>query len=356
MEFIYSAIFHNSHSNSSASSSHHHHLNQAIHLRDFHNVTEENGEVHNDSKLYCSLLSGLPNELNFAFNVATILTNCQRFNWTNDYKFINVLIESVKSYCCICDYIIEELNFGSDTINEEDEILKLEKVIASSFVNNTNYFDITNNDSIKTDHFGLTNLKKKNNINFVERRCHCYLKFWHQLCLNEDLLNIIFSDSFDEINFNNSFYKDVSHRLFQKVERKIALIADIIRNISFTYDQNNKNKVKMTPLLKFLTLLFFSDNVKYVNISLDILSNIAPILSYSLSKPHENQYVCLLEILFKKLTNIALTSFNIHETTKSFEIMARYLSSTNNEANILLEKFLQKEKVKKNLNIFFQLF
>nr|XP_027204337.1 uncharacterized protein LOC113798053 [Dermatophagoides pteronyssinus] len=354
-----SAIFSNSHHHSGQYvNNHQNSLNQPPICDYLNNITESNGQIHNDSKLYCSLLSGLPNELKFAYDVATILTNSHRFDWHNDFKFINILVESIKSYCCVCDHFDEELQFGRKDFTEEDEILHLENVIKSNFQikNKSNEnFDTNENDKkrstnklngiSKLDEFEIPKLKK-NAIEIIEHKCSCFLKFWHQTCSNEELLNLVFYESLDEIDFDsNVSFKDLPTHLCKKIEQRITLIADMIRNISFTYDQNESNLVAMTPLLKFLTLLFCSDNVKFTNISLDILSNIAPALSFSFKRPYEHEFLALLHILFKRIVETSLISNNIHDTTKSFEIMARYISATSNEANLLLEAHFQNDRI-----------
>jgi hypothetical protein len=256
--------------------------------------------------LFCSLLSGLPNELDFALKVSTILINSNRFDWTSDSKFINLLLESSKYYCCIC--------------HEEDNEINLDN-------------GLNGVDDCESDINAISNSDEQNET------CDCYQRFWYQCCTNEQVLELVFGP-------RNLNLQEIPPQLFSKVRERVGLIADIIRNLSFTFDsQNSENASIMssvsgsgtTIMLKFLLLLMMSDDQNFNNIALDILSNIAPATAF----PHEDSdYNLIQQYIHRHCIQIAMTSNNIHCTSRCLEIVSRLLSSNCEELNCTLESHL----------------
>ena len=65
-------------------------------------MTSSESFVNPLNKLYCSLVSGLPNEVEFGLKVTSMLANSKQIDWISDYKFIEVLLESCALYLCTC--------------------------------------------------------------------------------------------------------------------------------------------------------------------------------------------------------------------------------------------------------------
>jgi len=257
-------------------------------------------EVRNPlNKLFCSLLSGLPNELDFALKVSTILINSNRFDWTSDYKYINLLLECFKNYCCVCE--------------ENDSIC----------------LDEDEDESNDEDCWAQQNT------------CNCYQRFWYQCCTDEHTLELVFGPPDPNI-------EELSEQDFNKIKDRIRLIADILRNLSFTYDCDNQDSIQSsspvaTPLLmKFLLLLTMSSEQQFNSTALDIISNIA---STTAVISEDNVYTIIQQILHRRCVDIAMTSNNIHWTSRSLEVVSRLLSSNVEEINSFLESHLRNYEV-----------
>lgn len=265
----------------------------------------------------------------------------------------------MRSYCCICDQYEEDITFGRTALSEdEDEIVLFKQFIHSSIshlnISKTKSGEIegeslsngnSSTNSCEDNNNTLPSCPKKKAIEFIDKRCNCYRQFWYRKCLDEETLNVTLEDDI-EVDFALPFVlKDIPAHLMRKIEQRIEPIAGIILNISVTYDQLSCNNVNMMSLLKFLVLLLRSENPSYLNLSLDILSNISPSLAFQPSKLNAKSHSYLLDVLLRSIVQLAITSNNLHNTTKSFEILARYISSMNSEANAFLETYFEGVKV-----------
>lgn len=255
------------------------------------------------NKLFCSLSSGLPNELDFALKVSTILINSNRFNWVSDYRFVDLLLECAKNYCCVCN----------------------QSTYSSDFLWPDSASDTQSLDSDQT--------------------CNCYNKFWYQCCSDEVVLELTLGSP-------DPLIDELPQQDISKIEERIGLIADIIRNLSFTYDCENVDSFSLptscvggcsTLLMKFLLLLANSSQQKFNYIAFDILSNIAPITAFF---EEDNDFRLIQQCLYRRCIDIAMTSNDIHWTTRALEITSRLLSANVEELNSYLESLLRQYEVR----------
>lgn len=183
-------------------------------------------------------------------------------------------------------------------------------------------------------------------------------------------------------------FADIPAPLMKKIEQRIELIGGIILNISVTYEQQQQqqkegggggggepNRVAMLPLLKLLLLMVRSTSPSYLALALDILANIAPALScYTPGKLQQPLYAYLLDGTLRSVVELATTSAHLHHTTKSLEILARYIAACGGgagggsgvvggggggggaEANAFLETYFENVKVRGNICLGFFVF
>jgi hypothetical protein len=253
------------------------------------------------NKLICSFKSDLPNEIDFAMQVATLLANTDNFSWSKDYPLVDAICSSLHVFTCVCN-----------------------------------------------DNVTLT--------------CDCYPRFWHKILdaehANNPYLQIATLPTETEqsyLNFNN--IKDHELEDHNKIYKRIKTAAELIKQFSMTCDitlktekqisneldnQNNiynnynyhpikKKKAKASPpLLKFVSLLLFCGDATLNLIGLDILSNIASKLSKVPEQTNDLTCTKLVQ-MFQELCidNISCQDGDIYMIIRSIEVISRLISSSN---------------------------
>lgn len=244
-------------------------------------------------------MSGLPNELDFALRVATILANSHQLDWTSDSKFIDLLLECCAYYCCVCDQKIRyDFESRGPNNNQDTEIVSQEH--------------------------------SKSETNHI---CVCYEKFWRQNCNDTNILELVFGEgSLGRVEFDG-------HEL-QLIQCRIRKVAELIRYLSFSYeDQQSEDALSeitnsypvvgaTKPMLKFLTLMLKCDDMLFNNIGLDIFSNIA--LSTSILYDDE-QCLQLQQNIHQHCVASIINSSNVYALSRSLEIVSKLLQSGNEE-------------------------
>uniref|UniRef100_T1K5Q4 RFX-type winged-helix domain-containing protein n=2 Tax=Tetranychus urticae TaxID=32264 RepID=T1K5Q4_TETUR len=275
------------------------------------------------NKLYCSLMSGLRNEIDFGLRVSTILANSKESTWISDFKFIDILIDCVESYSCCCD----------------DENSDLVKQIGDGRV--------------------FCNIRVKDEDPNNQQKCNCLQRFWSGLRQDIRVMNLVFGSSCDEngdsymrTEDDDDFCEDLDYlvdvkkhepRNHQRIYNLIKNVSEIIRNLSFNIAESpipNINDESSTSgysyhfatlnLLKFLVLLISCKDQYYQNLGLDIISNISSHIAINSVNP---QYLTFLDLINRYCVNKIISSNDINHINRSLEIICKVVSRYNDEPN-----------------------
>lgn len=268
--------------------------------------------IHNESnmsinmnKLICSFKSDLPNEIDFAMQVATLLANTENFSWSKDYPLVDAICSSLHVFSCVC-----------------------------------------NGD--------------------IALACDCYPRFWHKI-LNDDnannpYLQIATLPTETEQSYTN-FPNIKDHELedHNKIYKRIKAAAELIKQFSLTCDialKSEKQEINQDeptrkktaksspPLLKFISLLLYCDDTTLNLIGLDILSNTASKLSKV--PEHTNGLLCTkLVQMFQEhcIDNISCQDGDIYMIIRSIEVVSRLISSSNSRVYSSVVSLINDRKI-----------
>lgn len=257
------------------------------------------------NKLICSFKSDLPNEIDFAMQVATLLANSDNFIWSKDYPLVDAICSSLHVFSCICE--------DSST-------------------------------------------------------CYCYPKFWHKILIKH-ASNIYLQAStlppdMEQTFLNFEMLQDHELKNHNKIYKRIKTAAELIKQFSMTtgtskagnteptkedinYFLMKKKKLKAPPsLLKFVSLLLFCDDAPLNLIGLDILSNTASKLS-KIPEMTDDIICSKLVQMFQErcVDDISRLDGDIYIVNRSLEVVSRLISSSSKNVssttiNLIVERNL----------------
>ncbi|XP_074603385.1 uncharacterized protein LOC141856870 isoform X2 [Brevipalpus obovatus] len=351
------------------------------------------------NKLYCSLLSGLKNEMDFGVRVATILANSKESEWISDFKFLDILIESCQLYTCCCD---EDDDQDEQHLYKELGVFKIREDS-----NKSNGQTVPIVEDIFDDQCLVPKKKKCTFDNIMpEKKCDCSQKFWSGLNVDESILQLAFSkeeykkpsntssngepcvqsnpesiseDSCDitctddenmEVDgdgdidcstfFNLRKHPPTNH---QRIYRTMKSVCEIIRNLSFNIEQLEINKSLNDPddnsvvkysaggsaysfatsnLMKFLILLISCKDQYFNNIGLDTLSNIASLIDVN---SNNKQYLKSLELINRHCIDSILFSNDINRINRCLEITSKLVVKYSDKSSDYLVSHLEQELI-----------
>lgn len=254
------------------------------------------------NKLVCSFKSHLPNEIDFAMQVATLLANTDNFTWSKDYQLVDAICSSLHVFTCICGYA-------------------------------SNY-------------------------------CDCYPKFWHKI-LDKRIANdphiqaaTVPPDTEQSyLNFDSLIDHDLKdhNRIYKRIKTAAELIKqfsmtcgpsteqqeqekqnDEENSYNFNYHQMKKKKLRASPsLLKFVSLLLQCDDTPLNLIGLDILSNTASKLSKIPDATNNDATCAKLVQMFQEqcIDNIGCQDGDIYIIIRSIEVVSKLISSSSSRVS-----------------------
>lgn len=281
------------------------------------------------TKVICSLVSGLSNEMDFGLKIVTMLVNSRQYNAIADYRFVDILLECCSLHACNCDQESLPLQVSPSkrhhrhrSLQETDSRLPSSRLQAS-----------------------LSSLPPT-------KKCLCFQRFWSRVCPDPSVLGLIFEDSLEEcksLQDNNddqmtSILENEPHFKQSEQQEKqsnlIKRIAGLIRSITEFMQEVQESEeepdVEACPLrlLKFTVLLMSSHDIDMKSLALDILSNVF------LNPVHSSDtavYTSLETLICSRAVSLVFEDRDTDIVNRSLRCLSHLLSSASDE-NIRIYK------------------
>lgn len=301
------------------------------------------------NKLFCSLMSDLPNEMDFGLRVATILTNSEKIDNLADFRFIDVIIECCILYLCSCEHSAyskcSDYQFEDEAyINCPNKDELIQKLVDGEEWTGENALDRAIR-SVSTK-FTTSNVRK-----FVPfKDCTCFLKFWCQMIKNPELLKMVFDLEDEELErlYDEPFDQEQQQKNYYKVKRIVCLL----NNLSYSIEKLRQDQAgdfeelskvftgfldnASINLLRFFILLLNSDDQFFINTALETISNISPLVNSDLPPLDQNTYVRLLTFIYECCVQKVLNSPDVNCLNRCLEIIAKLINANYEAINRLI--------------------
>lgn len=288
------------------------------------------------NKLVCSFKSNLPNEIDFAMQVATILANSDNFIWSKDYPLVDAICSSLHVFTCICDHD----GLLSTSCNCYPRFWH--KILAEKYKSNQYIQAATIPPDTEQSYLNFTNLthhdlKQQQKIYKRVKTAAELIKQFSMTCgiTPPPPSQLTLSSSLSLSSAATGLLPSSSSNLLLYDNNQDNGEISRFNNINYNYNQMKKKKLKASPaLLKFVSLLLHCNDTPLNLIGLDILSNIAS----KLAKIPDSSCTIATDSTCTKLVqmfqeycfdNISCQDGDIYIIIRSIEVVSKLISSSN---------------------------
>lgn len=250
----------------------------------------------NLNKLLCSFKSELPNEIDFAMQIATLLANTNNFIWYKDYAIVDAICTSLHIYVSVCDTTIDDYSYtrfwykilGPNSRNEYLKAATCPPDVDPNFIKFENFDNDTE-----------INSKVYRRIKEASELIRQFSMTANQKSSENEAMS-----NGDSTNYNQYYYRPV--------------------------DQKKKRAKVSRHLLKLVSLLIHCQDIPLNIIGLDILSNVASKLCKVPERCTDPTCAKLVEMLQEYCVNsIIRPDGDIYIINRSIEAVSKVLASSN---------------------------
>jgi hypothetical protein len=276
------------------------------------------------TKVICSLVSGLSNEMDFGLKTVTMLVNSRQFNSIADYRFIDILLECLNLNVCNCDH----------------ESLPLTPLVSPS----KRYQRHRSLHETESSHRLSRQLhsSSSSSTSSPTKKCLCFQRLWSRLSPDPSVLGLIFEDNLDQfspsIEEGTSILSSEDHFNQSEEQEKqsnlIKRIADLIRSITEFMQESQESEEDLESegcplrLLKFTVLLMSSHDIEMKSLGLEIASNVT---LNSTASSETDLYISLETYVCTRSIALVFDEQDVDIVSRSLRCLSHLLSSSTDD-------------------------
>lgn len=265
------------------------------------------------TRLFCALVSGLANEMEFGLRVVTMLANSRQIDAIADLKLVDVLLECCSLSLCHC--------------RTSDDQQQQQRHQHQQQSNNR------------------TNPATSSHQQLSEKKCVCQSRFWSKKCKDDSIAALLLDDLPDDCSL---VLADDEEERDQKMTEKVKRIADLIRTITESIqeyqeaDEDNPGESAPPRLVRFAGLLLSSDDSEFKSLALEIICNINLIGSQSRD---EESYATLVNSIICHCIRLVVDDNDVTIVRRSIRTLAHIAALTADEPNNAFEQLIDDSQI-----------
>lgn len=263
------------------------------------------------TRLFCALVSGLANEMEFGLRVVTMLANSRQIDAIADLKLVDVLLQCCSLSVCHC----READDPQSTRSSHSQSCSDQQPLSA-------------------------------------KKCVCLSRFWSKKCKDESIAALLLEDL--PPDSTSPVRDDHDEERDERTGEKVKRIADLIRTVTESIqeyqeaEEDSQPEVAPLPLVRFAGLLLSSDDSEFKALALEIISNINLIGSHSRD---EECYATLVNFIVCHCISLVVQDNDMALVRRSIRTLAHVAATTADEPDSAFERFIDESLINRLIEL-----